>query len=311
MRTTCCGRPKGKKNKNTHNAGGDRRSSIFKASFVQKQAATTKKNQVAADRFAARVAANRQNNYAAVALAISHPKNEVNLQAARNQLWSILEHPSMPQGRNLPSFCAANATDETVWHDKEHYDEGIDYDDDNEDNNDDARIKKFRQSYMPPPDSPLALKLKSIQKELSIGQMKKRWFVPSSSPMSTGLGQKPVPNAFYTNVSVRNWNPKAQYPALDIAYSCIFCGGRDLKLLGTRFRPAFCWSTVDWILYERLSCQNNSCKGAKGRHCSFSTIDPRFIAQLPTVVARDFEYVFPASGPGVVLDMATAFLHFP
>ena len=165
MRTTRCGRPKGKKNKNTHNAGGDRRSSIFKDSFVQKQAATTKKNQVAADRFAARVAANRQNNYAAVALAISHPKNEVNLQAARNQLWIILEHPSMPQGRNLPSFCAANATDETVWHDKEHYDEGIDYDDDNEDNNDDARIKKFRQSYMPPPDSPLALKLKSIQKE--------------------------------------------------------------------------------------------------------------------------------------------------
>jgi hypothetical protein len=66
-------------------------------------------------------------------------------------------------------------------------------------------------------------------------------------------------------------------------------------------------------MYERFSCQNSACKGVKknkSRHCCFSTLDPCFIAQLPTVVARDFEYVFLASGPGLLLEMATMFLHF-
>jgi hypothetical protein len=48
----------------------------------------------------------------------------------------------MLQGRNLPNFCAADATDETVWSDKEQYDDAIDYNDDNEDDDDNLASKK-------------------------------------------------------------------------------------------------------------------------------------------------------------------------
>ena len=302
------GRPKGAKNKGFHKAGGDRRSTSFKE---LKQESKQEKQKKADDFFMARSAANRQPR--SEAMPVSHPQSEANLLAARNLLWAELQHPSMPQGRNLPSFCAADATDETVWNDKEQYDDGIDYDDDNEDNNEDGASKKFRQSYMPPEGTPLYTKLASIQKEMTKGPMKKRWSFPESSPMSAGLGDRPAPNAFYKNVQVRNWNVKAQYPGLKIEYCCISCGDKNLKSLGTRYRPAFGWSTIEWVIYERFSCQNSTCKGGKKnktKHCCFSTIDPHFIAQLPTVVARDFEYVFPASGPGVLLEMATMFLHF-
>ena len=298
------GRPKGSKNKRFHKSGGDRRSPSFKAWHAQRQ-------ESAVNVFKARAAANQQTQ--AGTIPVSHPQSETNLLASRNLLWAELQHPSMPQGRNLPSFCAADATDETVWNDKEQYDDGIDYHDDNEDDNDDVASTKFRQSYMPPPGTPLETKLASIQKQMMRGPMRMRWSVPESSPMSAGLGNKPAPNAFYENVKVRNWNVKAQYAGLQIEYCCISCGEKNLKLLGTRYRPAFGWSTIEWVVYERFSCQNNACKGGKknkGRHCCFSTIDPAFIAQLPTVVARDFEYVFPASGPGVLLEMASSFLHF-
>ena len=178
----------------------------------------------------------------------------------------------MPQGRTLPSFCAADATEETVWNNTEQYDDGIDYDDDNEDDDDDVVTKKFRQSYMPPIGTPLYTKLANIQKEMTKGPTKKRWSVPESSPMSTGLGNRPAPNAFYENVHVRNWNVKAQYPGLDIDYCCISCGEKTLKSLGTRYRPAFGWSTVEWVIYERFSCQNITCKGGKknkSKHCCF------------------------------------------
>ena len=302
------GRPKGAKNKGFHKAGGDRRSTSFKE---LKQESKQEKQNKTDDFFTARSAANRQPR--SEAMPVSHPQSEANLLAARNLLWAELQHPSMPQGRNLPSFCAADATDETVWNDKEQYDDGIDYDDDNEDNNEDGASKKFRQSYMPPEGTPLYTKLASIQKEMTKGPMKKRWSFPESSPMSAGLGSRPAPNAFYENVQVRNWNVKAQYPGLKIEYCCVSCGDKNLKSLGTRYRPAFGWSTIEWVIYERFSCQNSTCKGGKKnktKHCCFSTIDPHFIAQLPTVVARDFEYVFPASGPGVLLEMATMFLHF-
>ena len=40
---------------------------------------------------------------------------------------------------------------------------------------------------------------------------------------------------------------------------------------------------------------------------SSSTIDPRFVKMLPTSVTRDFEWIFPASGPGMHADMQRAF----
>jgi hypothetical protein len=104
---------------------------------------------------------------------VSHPQSEANLLASRNLLWAELQHPSLPQGRNLPNFCAADASDETVWSDKEQYDDAIDYDNDNEDDDDNLASKKFRQSYMPPPGSPLFTKLTTIQKGMTQGPSKR------------------------------------------------------------------------------------------------------------------------------------------
>jgi hypothetical protein len=180
------GRPKGTKNKDSHNAGGDRRSTGFKS---QKQEAEQEKQKKVDDCFKARTAANRKAH--ADPMPVCHPQSEANLLASCNLLWAELQHPSMPQGRNLPNFCAADVTDETVWSDKEQYDDAIDYDNDNDDDGDDLASKKFRQSYMPPPGSPLFTKLTTTQ-----GPSKKRWSVPESSPLSAGLGNRPSPNAF-------------------------------------------------------------------------------------------------------------------
>ena len=100
-----------------------------------------------------------------------------------------------------------------------------------------------------------------------------------------------------------NFDPKEQYKSLKIEYKCIYCGCSKVSCKGKRFRPAFSGSKIDWIMYDRLQCNADDCKGGIGRNRIFGTIDPLFINQLPYPVSDDFDYLFPNRGPGIKLDM--------
>jgi hypothetical protein len=54
-------------------------------------------------------------------------------------------------------------------------------------------------------------------------------------------------------------------------------------------------------------CKHNDCAGGRGKQRTFAIIDPRFVSTLPTSVAQQFEWIFPASGPGIHISMQMAF----
>ena len=105
--------------------------------------------------------------------------------------------------------------------------------------------------------------------------------VPSNSSLKA-LGPNPNANLFYKSVIVYNFNPRKKYKDLfGDDYQCIFCGSTYLKYMGKRYKPAFCWSKIHWILYDRFQCLNSNCTGGCEKNRCFGTIDSMFLEQLP------------------------------
>ena len=145
--------------------------------------------------------------------------------------------------------------------------------------------------YMPPANSVLDLFLKTTQENILATKV---WLAPESDPLTSACVGEPGP--WYTNKIWRYvWRPFDQYRHLvDLKETKCFCCKKSGFLMskGYRWRPMFNTQSIDWVLHQRMTC--NDC----GK--SFSTIDHRFLAQLPTRVAERFPYIVPNSkGPGI------------
>jgi hypothetical protein len=57
----------------------------------------------------------------------------------------------------------------------------------------------------------------------------------------------------------------------------------------------------------QMACVQKQCAGGRGKRRTFATINPRFVSTLPTSVARQFEWTFPAGGPAAHISMQMAF----
>jgi hypothetical protein len=234
---------------------------------------------------------------------VPHPASEELLKKAQELLQLVMAHPSTPKSRNLPDFINMD--------DKSPTDDQIDYDSDN-DENDDETSKKYRRSYMPPEGSILLHYLEGVKEKVRKGELidmaKGQKSIPSNEdPVAVGLKSRPVPDIFYKNVCVEVWAPMEQFQNKCHAYECPFCHEKNVKQLQWAYRPAFNYGAITWILHKRLICKNNYCLGGRGKRRTFATIDPRFVSTLPTSVARKFDWIFPAGGPGVHVGMQMAF----
>jgi hypothetical protein len=292
------GRPKGSKNKADHKAGG-RRKGLQYADEKQSQHESSLRAFI--DR------AERSKNSTVSLPPVPHPQCDELIKRSQELLQKVMEHPSMPKSRHFPDLMKVDFCQPTG-----DYDEAIDYKSDNEED-DDEKIKRFRQLYIPPPHSIKWQYLNKVKVALTKGRSinlskGQKDIPPECNPLASGLGSRPVPDKFYKNISVQVWDPIQQYPYDVHQYVCPFCKQPTVEMKGWTYHPAFEWGKTKWTFYKRAQCKNNAdCKGGRGKRRSFSTIDPRFIAILPTKVGRDFEWVFPAGGPGVHIDMQIAF----
>lgn len=111
------------------------------------------------------------------------------------------------------------------------------------------------------------------------------------------------PDAWYkSNLHIFLWIPFRQFcNLLDIkSIGCIHgCNCGSLRLTSFKWRPMFHFDKIIWVLHHRIHCQ--SC----GR--TFRSIDPRFLAKIPTRVAERFPFVTTASGPGMHVSMIFQF----
>ncbi|CAJ1934979.1 unnamed protein product [Cylindrotheca closterium] len=89
------GRPPGTKNKSSHSAGGDRRSSKYKKQQAAKQA---RGRQHIADAFA-----NARRQQLETPQWKEHPLSKNNFEASQKLLAKVLDHPSMPKGKSVPT----------------------------------------------------------------------------------------------------------------------------------------------------------------------------------------------------------------
>ena len=81
---------------------------------------------------------------------------------------------------------------------------------------------------------------------------------------------------------------------------CIYgCGCGKLKPSNYQWRPMFYFDKIVWILHNRVHCQ--SCG------CTFASIDPRFLAKLPTRVTEKFPFVATSGGSGIHQSMIFQF----
>lgn len=274
-------RTKGTPNKKGHKAGGDRKSSTFKAATTKIQNRLSFQDKIFFNK--------KKKNFFETRNNVEHPLSKNNMKNSQTYTQSVLNHPSMPKSRNLPQYG-------TVLNDDD-----IDYTIDDNMVDDDVY---YRRSYIPPPDSPLGIYLKNIMKKIkNCNILKEQQSIISTNSPITHLRGSPTPDKFYQNVVIYNYDPKSQYKGFELKYKCIECGGSELKKLAKRYRPAFSGGVIHWILYDRFKCISGACDGGRGKHRCFGTIDTKFIKQLPSPIATNFKYLFPPSGPGIELDM--------
>lgn len=296
-KTMAGGRPKGTKNKAGHKGGGARRGENYR---LQKERERQRKVDEALARkqfWSDKVQGYRSGtNVGGKKKTVPHPLSKNLRDQSQRLMLEVLNHPSMPKAEGAVPICG--------FIDESTYD--VEYEDDEEDNESEC----YRRSYLPPKGTPMHNMMEDIKKKTLEDDVLKQQkiilptMVKASRycvPLARGLSN-PTPEIFCRDVTVRNWNPMTQYPGIIIEYGCPYCGEKNLRKKGWRWRPAFAMGDIQMVLHERFQCQNHECKG-NGRGKYFTTIDNAFISKLPTAIAAEFEFIFPARGPGILLDM--------
>ena len=273
------GRHGGTKNPPGHRAGGDRRSAKYKEEKLRKEEAEKSKGN---QRIRAAFGRAQQEEPSL----IEHPLSEENFKTSQKLLADVLDHPSMPKRKNVPTSGIIDVASE---------DGNINYDAaPSAESTDDEH---YRRSLMPPAGTPLRVFLDEAKDEIrkNASWRRRKYFHRTlESPLACGLGTNPSPDKFYLPDMVRIWWPKEQFHGVEFVYKCPECRNDSVVQNAITWRPAFEQNEIRWIYCHRLECTNKNCK--KG---TFSSTDPSFISTLPTCIADSFEYVFPPQGPGV------------
>ena len=284
------GRPKGSKNKSSHNAGGDRRSASFKGTSSSTQAGPLDAA------FAASSKTSNNENAAdhsplpppAAAAAAKFEQQQLSVEKLRQ----VLQHPSNNYGGKEYVILE---------------DDGFDYN-----NDDDSDAGCYKRAYVPPKGSALQEYLETFQTRLSKNNLDgfkkgRHWYPPTHDPVSVKMTQ-PVPYRWYTgNCWVYAWIPEEQYPHLVHNTECIFCSKSEkIESNGLHWRPMYFWNRLVWVLHRRYKCTHLSCK-RNGKCRTFAGIDPRALSGLPTRISERFEFVTTPSGPGMHRTMLYSF----
>jgi hypothetical protein len=190
-----------------------------------------------------------------------------------------------------PALDIADGDDDTI--------EEADYETEDEgDGEVKARRSRIRKAYMPPINSPIGKILEATKTKVSAGygNIRQMWIPPGYDPLT---GNVSGPERYYSaNLWQFIWRPFHQFRECCELNSveCIHgCGSDKMIQMGSRWRPMFKHGEIVWLMYDRVQCK--SCK----RYTS--TIDPRFLAKLPTIVTERLPFITTATGPGIHVDM--------
>mmetsp|Transcript_10138 Transcript_10138/g.21493 ORF Transcript_10138/g.21493 Transcript_10138/m.21493 type:complete len:266 (+) Transcript_10138:627-1424(+) len=123
--------------------------------------------------------------------------------------------------------------------------------------------------------------------------LKQMWIPPGDNPLASSAVHGP--DMYYRNIHWQFiWKPFQQFGKyVELKQiACIHgCGAGNLETKGLRWRPQIKYSDIVWVLHDRIQCK------CCGKYTS--TIDPCFLALLPTVVAEQLPFITTAAGPGI------------
>ena len=296
------GRPPGSRNQKGHGAGGARPNAGRKSREAHAEGAAR-----ALERFEARRATNAAAAGPAAAAEEEKKRREVEF---RKKTLKELQKSAHDQQIYDEEYCDARDVypdlveidDDGAGDDEEEIE---DYETDDEGEGETKkRRNRARSAYMPPPHSPLQLLLKKThdkQKTSSsslqqLNENGKMWVPPEVDPLAIKVTG---PDRYCSSDTWQFiWRPFKQF-GKHVQLSnlgCIHgCERGDLenmlKLKEMRWRPMFWNDTIVWLLYDRIECK--VCK-----RCT-STIDPRFLKLMPTIVVERLPFITTASGPGI------------
>ena len=159
-------------------------------------------------------------------------------------------------------------------------------------NNDSVSNEKIRtkRGCMPPKDSVLWNYLNSVKQKVLDGEKSgalnstrfkseqgQKWIMPDFDPSSVPTRGKPT-KCYQHEAWVCFFDPFYQFEnrVKMSECKCIHCGEPRLQSKDCHCRPMFHHEQIVWLLHRRLWCQ----------HCcrTCTTIDPHFLANLPTTV---------------------------
>jgi hypothetical protein len=197
--------------------------------------------------------------------------------------------------------------------------------DDNDESNEDAhetqndeapdngKSRKQRNCFVIEKDSPISKEMNRIvnkvdKAEKQVSDMyKKFWHHAASDPVLCST--QASPDYFYrARFSCFVWIPTKQFKdVVDLkSIRCPRCNIHgNLNLNKKSFRPMFKNAEQIWVLHHELQCRKSKKEGC-GKYSS--TIDPTFMAQLPTRCVKSFPFIVPLRGPGVHIDMVREYL---
>eukprot|EP00978_Attheya_sp_CCMP212_P001888 scaffold3902_cov53-Attheya_sp.AAC.7 len=143
------------------------------------------------------------------------------------------------------------------------------------------RRARCRNAYMiPPPGTPIAIILDNTRKMLeNPNRTLALGMDPLSFPGGPGNANRYLENELWQFI----WLPFEQFcsqVSLDNIGCINGCDCGSLKLNGKRWHPQFKHDEIVWVLYQSQRIVCKTCK----RHTS--TIDPRFLAKMPTTVVE-------------------------
>ena len=310
------GRPSGSKNRRGHKAGGSRQNAGRPNKDEQAERA-----RLSMERFQSRQreAAQRSNEPGPAAAAEAEKKRR-DAEARKNALKE-LQASAHDQQIYDEEYCDARdvypdlvdvddaSDDESAaaqsGDDNEDGEEVEDYETDDEGEGETKkRRNRARAAYMPPENSPLDLLLRKTKDrhKTSQGTVQgltvdgRMWIPPEPDPLAASMNG---PDRYCTADAWQFvWRPFKQFHR-HVQLQNIGCihgcdkGNHDsiLKLKEMRWRPMFMNDAIVWLLHDRIEC--------KVCHRCTSTIDPRFLQLMPTIVVERLPFITTAAGPGI------------
>lgn len=288
------GRPKNRKNARGHAAGGRRKG------------AGRKKKQEGTDPTASSHESRK-------------PRNEEEEEAHRKKEAERLKHERLE--KLIATFKAnqKKIIDIATVDQNEDVEDSISfYLDDTDDAS--ANEKASYAGFIPAYDSYIGKEMSKLLTKLDLGKEKRKIADPlklisyrrqfwhydaiDGAVAFAASSNESTPKRFYQgNFCAFAWLPTYQFDAVNMSNICCWkCSNTgSVSLNEIKFRPMIYFDRICWLLHHTIKC------GECGK-CS-STIDSKFLSQLPTTVVDRFQFVAPIRGPGVHISMVRQFCH--